>query len=240
MLKELKRVGPGADVVEEWHETLTFLQGMERKSPDDPRWPLKIGKIFSVLGRKQESVEAMQRAARLHKRRGDTAQAVSACRQALEEDPNHEPALVMLTALLQDQLGQRHNGPSAYGPLPARAAPAHGAGHTSALSRVASGDTEIYLPEVQPGENRRITLDLEIPPRSTTPRRGTVVATAPGKGVRKARLRPKTVSIDDIIIVLDEDVELPPPRLPFRDPPRLANATEAPLDPGAPTKTPRR
>ena len=227
MVKDRKRAGPGTDVVEEWHETLVFLQDLEQKSPDDPRWPLKIGKIFSVLGRKREAVQAMARAARLHRRRGENAEAVAACRQALEEDPNHEPALTMLTEMLQDQLGASHNGPSAYGPLPARGAPGHRAGHASNLSRVAPEEEEIVLPEVQTGENRRITLDLEIPPRREKPRRGNGGSARP---IPASRRCPSTTSSSSSMT--RSSCRRPSS---FRHTPRLA-ADEAPLDPGIQAK----
>ena len=57
--------------------------------------------------------------------------------------------------------------------------------------------------EGPPGSPRRITLDLIIPPRKTGARRGKVVATAPGKGIRRPVSRSRSVSLDDILIVLD-------------------------------------
>jgi tetratricopeptide (TPR) repeat protein len=68
-------------------DALDLYQLIEKRKPDEPRWPHRKGDLLNRLGRKDEAVAAYERAIELYAAKGFLERAIATAKVMLSVDP---------------------------------------------------------------------------------------------------------------------------------------------------------
>ncbi len=80
-LSEMLRAGRFA-------EALDFYELIERRKPDEPRWPHRKGDLLLRMGREDDALTAYERAVHLYSARGFDARAAATAKLVVAIDPS--------------------------------------------------------------------------------------------------------------------------------------------------------
>lgn len=113
---------------------------LEREEPEEPAWPRYTALICQTMGRTLDQIDALDRAAGLHQKRGEILKAATVCKHILAIDPQHSSTRARIQAL------RAARAPSL--PPPVRASPAPRRWETG------EGLAQVPLRSVMPGARR--------------------------------------------------------------------------------------
>ena len=79
---------------ERLHEALDLYEQIEKRIPDEPRWPHRRGDLLQRLGRKADAVAAYERCVELYAKQGFVARAAAMAKLILAMDPSKGEAVL--------------------------------------------------------------------------------------------------------------------------------------------------
>lgn len=82
-----------------WQPALAASLRLERAEPGEPEWPRQTARVLEAMGRSLDRIDALERAAERHARRGELLPAAVVCKQILTLDPAHAATRARLAGL---------------------------------------------------------------------------------------------------------------------------------------------
>ena len=89
-------------------EALDIYELIEKRKPEEPRWPHRKGDLLRRIGHEAEALRAYERAAYLYSARGFDARAVATARLMLAIDSSKGDVLERVTRVAERRLHRQH------------------------------------------------------------------------------------------------------------------------------------